>query len=123
MADLMRSTVVRHDSITQTHPSGAYEPSLANTIHTPSIGMISEYQRAAATGHAQALYELGLIYALGKDVEIDYVEAHKWFNLAALLGVQEAQIDRAELAEQMSTSQIAHAQRLARAWLTQGNRV
>jgi TPR repeat protein len=101
---------------------GGYDSSYARTPHPENTGMIAEYQRAAATGHAQALYELGLIYALGKDVEIDYVEAHKWFNLAALLGVHEAQTDRAELAEQMSTSEIAHAQRLARAWLAEGNR-
>jgi uncharacterized protein len=75
---------------------------------------------AAAQGAPDALYELGLIYSLGKGVDIDYVEAHKWFNLAAMRGVEQAQTDRAELADMMSPAEIAAAQRLARAWLQQG---
>ena len=30
-----------------------------------------------------ALFHLGLMYCVGRDVELDLVEAHKWFNLAA----------------------------------------
>ena len=32
---------------------------------------------------ADALFELGLMYCAGRDVEVDLIEAHKWFNLAA----------------------------------------
>ena len=41
----------------------------------------------AARGDAEALYELGVAYSTGSNgVEVDLVEAHKWFNLAALSG-------------------------------------
>jgi TPR repeat protein len=50
-------------------------------------------------------------------VELDLVHAHKYFNLAAMKGVVEARLWRSELAQQMSTNDIAEAQRLARLWL------
>lgn len=72
----------------------------------------------AAMGDVDALYELGVTYSTGSHgMEIDLVEAHKWFNLAALSGCTEAQTCRAEIAEEMSAREIAEAQRGARAWL------
>ncbi len=66
----------------------------------------------------QAFYDLGLAYAMGADdVPIDYVQAHKWFNLAAMAGLKAAQHDRAEIASSMSAAEIAAAQRAARAFL------
>ena len=42
-------------------------------------------------GGADALYELGLMYCSGReDMPIDLVEAHKWFNLAAMRGNDDA---------------------------------
>lgn len=73
---------------------------------------------AAAEGDANALYDLGVAYSTGAGVDdIDLVEAHKWFNLAALNGNSLAQESRAELADYMSAREIAEAQRQARAWL------
>ena len=63
---------------------------------------------------ADALFELGLHYCSGQD----YVAAHKWFNLAALKGSEEAKIHRLELAREMSPAEVHEAQRQARAWLT-----
>ncbi|WP_129792044.1 SEL1-like repeat protein [Sphingosinicella sp. CPCC 101087] len=72
----------------------------------------------AVAGNVQALYELGVAYSTGSGgVEVDLVEAHKWFNLAALNGSLEAQSWRADIAEEMSAREIAEAQRQARAWL------
>ena len=72
----------------------------------------------AAEGDADALYELGVAYSTGTaGIEVDLIEAHKWFNLAALNGSGEAQSCRAEVAEEMSAREIAEAQRQARAWL------
>lgn len=48
---------------------------------------------------------------------IDLIEAHKWFNLAALGGSEEGQAMRAEIAEEMTAREIAEAQRQARAWI------
>lgn len=72
----------------------------------------------AAAGEVRALYELGIAYSTGSDgVGIDLVEAHKWFNLAALNGSAAAQECRADIAEDMTAREIAEAQRQARAWL------
>ena len=35
---------------------------------------------AAQTGAPDALFELGMLYATGRDVAPDLVVAHKWFN-------------------------------------------
>jgi uncharacterized protein len=71
----------------------------------------------AQAGAADALFELGMLYATGRDVVADLVTAHKWFNLAAARGNPAALVRRAELAREMSVSQIAEAQKLAREWL------
>ncbi len=72
---------------------------------------------ATQTAMPDALFELGMLYATGRDVEADLVAAHKWFNLAAARGNRSALTYRLELAREMSSEQIAEAQRLAREWL------
>ena len=67
---------------------------------------------------ADILFELGMMYCIGRDVLQDYVSAHKWFNLAALKGSEDARQYRRELALEMTPEQVAEAQRQARAWLT-----
>jgi TPR repeat protein len=69
------------------------------------------------TGMPDALFELGMLYATGRDVATDLVAAHKWFNLAAARGNRSALSYRVELAREMSSEQIAEAQRQAREWL------
>ena len=63
-----------------------------------------------------ALYELGLNYSIGQGVPQDLVTAHKWLNLAAQRGSRRARDIRAEIARDMTPSQIAEAQRQAREW-------
>jgi len=72
---------------------------------------------AAQTGAPDALFELGMLYATGRDIDADLVTAHKWFNLAAARGNEAARSYRVELAQEMSAEQIAEAQTLAREWL------
>lgn len=79
---------------------------------------LEERRAAAEAGRAEALYDLGLLYSTGQGVGLNYIEAHKWFNLAAMRGIRRAQIDRAELARDMSAHEIAEAQRQAREWLS-----
>ena len=67
---------------------------------------------------AGILFELGMMYCNGRGVEADMVAAHKWLNLAALKGSEDAKYYRCELSREMSASQIHEAQRQARAWLT-----
>ena len=71
----------------------------------------------AQSGAPDALFELGMVYATGRDVAADLVVAHKWFNLAAARGNASALTHRIEVAREMSPDQVAEAQRLAREWL------
>jgi TPR repeat protein len=70
----------------------------------------------APTG-GDSFFALGMRYSVGDSVPVDFVSAHKWFNLAAMRGNQEAARLRREIAEQMSEHEIAQAQKAARAWL------
>ena len=72
---------------------------------------------SAQGGGADALYQLGLMYCVGRDVDVDLVEAHKWFNLAALRGNDDAKVHRSEISREMTKKQIAAAQKSAREWL------
>lgn len=63
------------------------------------------------------LFELGMMYSIGRDVPVDLVAAHKWFNLAAMKGNADAIRLRREVAGQMSDAEIGAAQRAARDWL------
>jgi len=76
----------------------------------------------AERGDVDALFELGVTYSTGQGgVPVDLVEAHKWFNLAALSGCTRGQQCRAEIAMEMTASEIAEAQRQARSWLSAGH--
>jgi len=81
------------------------------------IDSLAQYERDARQGRADALYNLGLAYSTGQGVGIDMVAAHKWFNLAAVRGVEAAKGWRNQLACEMTTGQIAEAQKMAREWL------
>lgn len=63
-------------------------------------------------------FEMGVKYACGRAGVYDLVEAHKWFNIAALRGDVEAARRRQEIAAELSAQEIAAAQRRAREWLS-----
>lgn len=67
---------------------------------------------------SDVLYELGVMYAVGRDVEQNLIEAHKWLNIAAFRGSENAARYRRELAGEMSSIDIAAAQREAREWIS-----
>ena len=71
-----------------------------------------------AIAQADILLELGIMYATGRDCDIDIVAAHKWFNIAAIRGSERAASLRIELSETMTKAEIAHALRDAREWMT-----
>lgn len=71
-----------------------------------------------ANAQADILFELGLMYATGRDCEADMIAAHKWFNIAAIKGSARAAEMRAELSATMSKVEIARALREAREWMT-----
>ena len=90
---------------------------MATSFKTAAF-LIESRMTEAARGDAGACYELGIAYSSGSGgVDVDLVQAHKWFNLAAVSGNEHAQSCRAEIAYEMSAREIAEAQRQARAWL------
>ncbi len=76
------------------------------------------YRLAVAQGNASAMSNLGGMYARGRGVVQDYVQAHMWWNVAAsrLTGEERKRSADARdaLARLMTPEQIAEAQRLAR---------
>ncbi|HNR75819.1 MAG TPA: hypothetical protein PKM48_01725 [Parvularculaceae bacterium] len=74
---------------------------------------------ATAILSGEEMYRLGLEASVGgDDAALDLVTAHKWFNLAAMMGNIEARAYRAELAQEMTPEEVAEAQRLAREYLS-----
>ena len=67
---------------------------------------------------SRAFLELGINCTTGAAVPVDLVAAHKWLNLAAMRGSQEAIRLRREIAAEMTTQEITTAQRAAREWIT-----
>ena len=77
---------------------------------------LTQWQASAANGDRRAMHALGRLYLRGLGVLQNYVEAHKWFNLAASRGDAGALAERDSLAEKMTPAQVAEAQALARIW-------
>jgi TPR repeat protein len=71
-----------------------------------------------AANNADILFEMGMMYATGRECEIDMIAAHKWFNIAAIKGCSRAAMLRSEVAETMSKAELARALREAREWMT-----
>ncbi|APG61732.1 hypothetical protein LPB140_01555 [Sphingorhabdus lutea] len=95
---------------------------MANSIKSAQY-LIESRMADAAAGDVDALFDLGVSYSTGSNgVEVNMVEAHKWFNLAAVYGNEEAMHCRSEVADEMTAREIADAQRDARAWLKAGER-
>jgi len=78
------------------------------------------FSRAAEQEEGLAFAKLGGMYARGRGVLQDFVQAHMWYNLGAAHGDLKAAEARDALAPQMSATQIAEAQRLAREWKPKG---
>jgi uncharacterized protein len=90
---------------------------------TSASFLIESRMADAAHGDTEALYDLGIAYSSGSGgVDVDLIQAHKWFNLAAVSGNERGQECRAEISEDMTAREIAEAQRQARAWLNETTR-
>ena len=75
-----------------------------------------EWQAAADEGDRRAMLALGRLYLQGVGVLQNYVEAHKWFNLAASRGEMDAVAERDALAQKMTAEERAEAQKRALSW-------
>jgi TPR repeat protein len=77
------------------------------------------YLMAAKDGFAQAQISLAKLYQNGRGVEQNFAEAYTWFYIAAQLGVLDAEYDRDEIELELSPEQLAAAQQVADAWLSE----
>ena len=71
------------------------------------------YRLAADQGLAVAQSNLGHMYYAGKGVPVNYVTAYAWWNIASASGNESASGNRAIVEEQMTSAQIAEAQKLS----------
>lgn len=101
----------------------ADESSLGVTAESTKAAdlLVATCLAAATNGDSNALFDLGVAFSTGSHgVACDLIEAHKWFNLAAVGGHEEAALCRADIADEMTAREIAEAQRRAREWLRAG---
>jgi uncharacterized protein len=70
------------------------------------------------TANAETCLAMGMKYCIGHGVAQNNIAAHKWFNIAAVKGSDKAKSYRLELAQEMTATEIAEAQRQARQFLT-----
>lgn len=95
----------------------------ASKTAAPADALVAHCLAAAAQGDVSAYYDLGVAFSTGSHgVACDLIEAHKWFNLAASRGHEEAAWCRADISDEMTAREIAEAQRRAREWLLAGER-
>lgn len=66
---------------------------------------------------ADDCFALGMTYSIGAGSAVDLIEAHKWFNIAAVRGHGDGARLRREVAAQMADAEIGLAKRAARDWL------
>lgn len=85
--------------------------------------LVEQCLAAAGQGDITAYFDLGVAFSTGSHgVECDLIEAHKWFNLAAVAGHEDAQMCRADISDDMTAREIAEAQRRARSWIAATSR-
>lgn len=89
----------------------------------PHALVLADRLSRAAVGDMSVCFELGIAFSTGSHgAACDLIEAHKWFNLAAVHGDEEASHCSSEVAEDMSPRDIAEAQRRARRRLSASSR-
>jgi len=90
----------------------------AASAQAPADAFIACSLAAAQSGDVAAYFDLGVALSTASHgLESDFIEAHKWFNIAATFGHEESALCRSDLAGEMTMREIAEAQRRARGWL------
>tara|TARA_Y100001934_G_C11601831_1_gene428061 strand:+ start:37 stop:345 length:309 start_codon:yes stop_codon:yes gene_type:complete len=74
------------------------------------------FELAAEQGVADAQYNLGLMYATGNGIPINFVTAHLWWSVAVDFGSEEARRKLVFLERLMSDSDLGKARSLAVEW-------
>jgi TPR repeat protein len=74
------------------------------------------FRKAAVQGYAGGQAMLGYNYEHGNGVPQDFVLAYAWLNLAASQGEENTRAGRDSVAEKLTPSELAEAQRLSSRW-------
>ncbi|KHE90699.1 MAG: DUF1566 domain-containing protein [Candidatus Scalindua rubra] len=72
-----------------------------------------EFESKAKQGDVEAMYELGMMYENGVGTIQNYVEAYKWYNIAAYCGNIKASDARDAINKKMIAQDLAEAKKLA----------
>ncbi|MHC4139190.1 MAG: ankyrin repeat domain-containing protein [Planctomycetota bacterium] len=72
-----------------------------------------ELESKARKGDLEAMYELGTMYEKGVGVTQNYIEAHKWYNIAAYCGSIKASEAREAINKKMIAQDLAEARKRA----------
>jgi len=71
------------------------------------------YRKAAQQGDAEAQFNFGSMFANGKGVSKNYVEAYAWWSTAVAQGDENAKKNKDIIKGLMTPAQIAEAQKLS----------
>ena len=116
--DALRARAEAGDAEAQLSLAVGY--AIGNIVAQNDAEAVRWYRRAANQGQADAQLSLGFKYEAGQVVPQDYAEAHMWFNLVAARetgGRREFAVrERDRVADLMTPTQIAEAERRAREW-------
>ena len=77
--------------------------------------------KAANQGDAEGQASLGILYALGKGVETDLINAHKWITLAADQGNEQAIKALQKLSDKLSEKEKTSSLELVKKWKGENN--
>jgi TPR repeat protein len=113
--DWLRSAAAAGDHEAQYRLSGLL--SSGKGVETDADKALALLRYSAEGGVTTAQLAFAKRLATGDGVSQDYVAAHKWANLAAISGGEEAIKMRETFANLMTPDQVADAQRQARAWI------
>ncbi|MGD8743517.1 MAG: sel1 repeat family protein [Granulosicoccaceae bacterium] len=75
--------------------------------------LVGEIRDKALQGNTHAQYALGLVYAEGRGVDEDLIEAWAWLTLAVMRGDRDAEQLRFVVSGQMRQDQFAEAEQRA----------
>jgi TPR repeat protein len=107
-----RSLAEAGDAVAQNFLGQMY--SVGEGVPKDGAEAVQWFRKAAEQGHDISHHFLGAMYHEGVGAPKDFVQAYAWYNLAATQGRDGAAPDRGAVRVQMSSAQIAEAQKLSR---------
>jgi TPR repeat protein len=76
-----------------------------------------KWKPLAEQGHDDAQYKLGKLYREGLGVDLDYVEAYKWYYIVAKKGYGGGYKYMKMIRREINPAQVSKAEKMAKAWM------